>query len=52
MAKKDRVYMPSGSGGLIRYGEEGEQRIKLRPKHVVYVVAGIVIFEIALKFLL
>jgi len=51
MAKKDKVYMPSGSGGLIRYGEEGDQKVKLKPKHVIYVVAGIVIFELILKII-
>ncbi len=48
----DKVYMPSGSGGLIRYGEEGQVLIKLKPEKVVYLVAGIVIAEIALSMLL
>ncbi len=52
MAKKDKIYMPSGSGGLIRYGEEGKTLIKLKPKHVAYVVAGVVVFEIVLKLFL
>ena len=52
MGKKDKVYMPSGSGGLVRYGEEGKTLIKLKPKHVAYVVAGVVVFEIALRLLL
>jgi len=50
MAKKDKIYMPSGSGGLIRYGEEGKVLVKLKPKHITYVVAGIVVFELVLKF--
>ncbi|MBL7117847.1 MAG: preprotein translocase subunit Sec61beta [Candidatus Syntrophoarchaeum sp.] len=50
MAKKDKVYMPSGSGGLMRYGEEGKTLIKLKPKHVTYVVAAVVGFELVLKF--
>ena len=49
MAKKDKFYMPSGVGGLTRYGEEGKQVIKLQPKHVVVVVATIVFFELFLK---
>ena len=52
MAKKDKVYMPSGSGGLVRYGEEGKVVIKLKPKHVAFVVAGVVVFEIVLKLIL
>ena len=31
MAKKDKVYMPSGSGGLLRFGEE---EIMKRPDEV------------------
>lgn len=51
MARKDRIYMPSGSGGLLRYGEEGKVLIKLRPEHVAYIVAAVVVFEIVLKFI-
>lgn len=50
MVKKDRVYMPSGSGGLLRFGEEGEEKFKLKPEHVIYVVVALVVFEIVLKF--
>lgn len=52
MPKKDRIYMPSGSGGLIRYGEEGDVKIRLKPEHVAYIVAAVVVFEIVLKFIL
>ena len=52
MAKnKDKVYMPSGVGGLVRYSEEEKEVIKLKPKHVVWIVVGLAAFEIALKFL-
>jgi preprotein translocase subunit Sec61beta len=52
MAKKsERVYMPMGTGGLLRYPEEEKELIKIKPKHVVVIVAAIVIFEILLKFL-
>jgi len=52
MSKKDKIYMPSGSGGLVRYGEEGRQRIKFEPKHVVYIVAGVAVVEILLNLIL
>lgn len=51
MAKKDKLYMPMGTGGLIRYPEEGKEVIKLKPKHVVWVVIGIVILEIILRII-
>ena len=49
MGKKDKIYMPSGMGGLVRYGEGGKQKYKLKPKHLVYLVSGIVIIELVLK---
>ncbi len=52
MSKKDKVYMPSGMGGLIRFPEEEKEVIKLKPKHVVWIVLGIAAAEIALKFVL
>lgn len=51
MAKDDKVYMPSGMGGLIRYSEEEEQLIRLQPKHVIAISAGIVVFELLIRFL-
>lgn len=50
MAKKDKVYMPSGMGGLIRYGEEGKVKFKLKPMHLVYLVVAVVTLEIVLQF--
>lgn len=50
MGKKDKVYMPMGTGGLIRYSEEEKQLLKIKPKHVVGIVIGIVILELILKF--
>ena len=52
MVKKDRVYMPSGSGGLLRFGEEGEEKFKLKPQYVIYAVVALVVFELAIKLLL
>ena len=50
-SKKDKIYMPSGVGGLIRYPEEEKEVVKLKPKYVIWIVLGIAAFEIALKFL-
>ena len=52
MAKqRDRIYMPMGTGGLLRYTEEEKELIKIKPKHVVVIFITILIFEILLKFL-
>jgi len=47
---EDKVYMPSGIGGLVRYGEEEEQIIKLKPMQVMVFVAVIVAVELLLRF--
>ncbi len=51
MAKKAKSYLPLGIGGLIRYGEEEESKIKLRPEQLVYILVGIGITLIVLNFL-
>lgn len=50
-SKKDKIYMPMGTGGLLRYPEEEKEVIKLKPKHVIGIVIGIAVFEIILKLL-
>jgi preprotein translocase subunit Sec61beta len=52
MARKDRRYLPTGIGGLIRYGEEEESKIKLKPEQLVYILVGIGITLILLRFLI
>jgi len=47
--QRDKIYMPMGTGGLLRYSEEEKVLIKVKPKIVVAVVAGLVVFEIILK---
>jgi len=49
MAKQDKIYMPMGTGGLMRYSEEEKELLKVKPKQVVWIVIGIVILELILK---
>lgn len=49
MVKKDRVYMPSGAGGLLRFGEEGEEKIKLKPEWVIFMVVALVVVELLIQ---
>ncbi len=51
MSKKDRNLMPQSTAGLVRYFEESEEAIKLKPQHIVGIAAAIIIIEIALKFM-
>ena len=50
MAKKDRVRMPMGMAGLIRYGEEAKEQIKVKPKYVIAACVAVVILELILRF--
>ncbi|MCL5018287.1 MAG: preprotein translocase subunit Sec61beta [Candidatus Pacearchaeota archaeon] len=42
------VNMPSGIGGLVKFKEEYESKLNLKPVHVVIFVILLVIFRIAL----
>jgi preprotein translocase subunit Sec61beta len=50
MARKDRYILPSGMAGLIRYGEEAREQVKVKPKYVIAFCIVIVILEILLRF--
>ena len=44
MAKDNKVSMPSGMGGIVRYFDETKSNIQLKPGHVIiFIVAVIVI---------
>lgn len=51
MGKKDKFRMPSGMAGLVRYGEESKEQIKVKPKHVITFCIAVVIIELLLRFL-
>jgi preprotein translocase subunit Sec61beta len=42
------VNMPSGIGGLVRFKEEYESKLNLKPVHVVVFVILLVVFRVAL----
>ncbi len=45
----DKVNMPSGAGGLVRFKEEYSSIFNLKPVHVIMFVILIVIFRIGLQ---
>jgi preprotein translocase subunit Sec61beta len=49
---KERTMMPQSTAGLIRYFEDSESAIKLKPEHVIGGAVAIIAIEIALKFLI
>jgi len=48
MASDNRISMPAGFGGLMRYSEEYSSKINLKPTHVI----AFIIFVIVLRILL
>jgi len=48
---REKIYIPMGSGGLLRYSEEGEELIKIKPEQLVFISVGIIVFEIILNLL-
>ena len=45
----ENVNIPSGMGGLVRYSEESESKIKLKPNHVIIMIILIIIFVLILN---
>ena len=45
----DKISMPSGFGGLLRYDEEYPSRLTLKPGHVIVFIVLIVLFVAFLK---
>jgi preprotein translocase subunit Sec61beta len=53
MAKqKDKMYMPMGAGGLMRYQDEEEEMFVIKPKHIVAIVVALIALEIFVKIFL
>ena len=44
----NKIHMPSGYGGLMRFDEEYESKIMLKPTHVIAFVIFILAFRISL----
>ena len=47
----NKVSMPSGFGGLLKFNEETESKLSLKPTHVVIMIILVVAIRIALPFI-
>lgn len=45
----DKLNLPGGMGGLMRYDEEYESRFMLSPVHVIVFIIIVIFFVLALK---
>ncbi len=48
MAKNDKVSMPSGMGGLVRYFDEYKSKLEIKPGYVIILVIAMIIIEMIL----
>ena len=46
---QNKINTPAGFGGLVRYSEEYESKIKLKPEHVVIFIILVIVFVAVLK---
>ena len=51
MAEK-KLTMPQSTAGLVRYYEESQSAIKLKPEHVAAACVAIIVGVLALRFLI
>jgi preprotein translocase subunit Sec61beta len=44
----DRISMPSGMGGLVRYFDEYKSKIRIKPAYIVLLIALVIVLELGL----
>jgi preprotein translocase subunit Sec61beta len=49
MSKDNRINMPSGMGGIVRYFDDYKSKIEIKPGHVIVLIALIMILLIVLN---
>jgi preprotein translocase subunit Sec61beta len=47
---QDKVSMPSGMGGLVRYFDEYKSKFELKPGHIIIFIILVIIIEILLHW--
>ena len=48
---QDKVSIPSGMGGLVRYFDDYKSKIEFKPEHVVIAIVLVIIAEVLLQLL-
>lgn len=47
---EDRIQMPSGMGGLVRYFDDYQSKIEIKPVIVVFIILAVIIIELFLYY--
>ena len=45
MARNNKVHMPSGTGGLVRYFDEYKSKIEFKPGMIIILVIIVILIE-------
>ena len=45
---QDKISMPSGMGGLVRYFDEYQSKIKFKPGHIIVLAAAVILVMVVL----
>lgn len=48
MAKDNKIRMPSGMGGLVRYFDEYRSKLEFGPGHIIVIAVILIIIEVLL----
>ena len=48
MPQDNRITMPSGMGGLMRYFDEYKSKIRIKPGHIIIMVGVVIVIMIFL----
>jgi len=46
---QNKINVPAGYGGLVRYGEEYDSKFMLKPEYVIVFIVLVILFVTALK---
>jgi len=46
---QDKIQMPSSQGGLIRYFDDYQSKIEIKPGHIIVLIITVVVIEILLN---
>ena len=49
MPRKNRISMPQSTAGLVRYFDEYDEALKIKPEHVLAATAGTIILILLIK---
>ena len=47
----EKIQMPSGMGGLVRYFDDAKSKIRFKPEHIITLILIFIIIEILLHAL-